>query len=148
MRLRSDDAEIVYEVAGTGPPVVLLHPLPAHRGFWAPVVPALETRYQLILPDLRGHGDSEIGNGPAFMEKHARDIARVLDNAGVGRAAFVGCSIGGYILFGFWRPFRVRGTALAVCDNLPQPDTARTTPHGWKPAVVTSHHARDPHPPT
>src|SRR5258708_2006299 len=123
MRLRSDDAEIVYEVAGTGPPVVFLHPFPAHRGFWAPVVPALETRYQLILPDLRGPGDSETGNGPAFRERPPRAIARALDKAGVGRAAFVGGPSGGYILFDFWRRFRERVPARALCDPRPKADT-------------------------
>jgi 3-oxoadipate enol-lactonase len=135
MRLRSDDAEIVYEVVGTGPPVVLLHPFPAHREFWAPVRPALETRYRLILPDLRGHGDSEIGQGPALMEKHARDVARVLDDTGIGKAAFIGCSIGGYILFEFWRRFRERVTALAVCDTRPQADTAEARANRLKAAA-------------
>jgi pimeloyl-ACP methyl ester carboxylesterase len=122
-RLRSDDAEIVYEIVGAGPPVVLLHPFPAHHEFWNPVVPALSSRYRLILPDLRGHGDSEIGEGPAFMEKHARDLVRLLDAAGVGKAAFIGVSIGGYILFEFWRRFRGRVSALVLCDTRPQPDT-------------------------
>ncbi len=123
-RVRSDDAEIVYEVTGEGPPVVLLHPFPAHHEFWKPVTAALGGRYRLILPDLRGHGDSEIGEGPALMQKHASDIARVLDAAGVGKAAFVGCSIGGYILFEFWRRFRGRVTALALCDTRAQADSA------------------------
>src|SRR5260370_20167773 len=93
--LRSDDAEFLYEIGGNGPPVVLLHPSPCHHEFWNPVAAALDSRYRLILPDLRGHGDSEIGEGPALMQKHASDIARVLDAAGVSKAAFVGCSIGG-----------------------------------------------------
>ena len=101
--LRSDDAEIFYEIRGSGPPVVLLHPFPCDHEFWNPVAVALESRYRLILPDLRGHGDSAIGEGPALMAKHATDVARVLDAADVGRAAFVGCSIGGYTLFEFWR---------------------------------------------
>lgn len=122
-RFRSDDAEIAYEVRGQGPPVVLLHPFPAHHEFWNPVAPSLESRYQLILPDLRGHGNSEIGEGPALMEKHASDLARLLDAAGVGKAAFVGVSIGGYILFEFWRRFRARVIALALCDTRPQADT-------------------------
>jgi len=122
-RIRSDDAEIFYEIRGDGPPVVLLHPFPVHHEFWYPVASALESRYRLILPDLRGHGDSEIGEGPAFMPKHASDIARVLDAAGIGKAAFVGCSIGGYILFEFWRRFRDRVTSLALCDTRPQADT-------------------------
>jgi pimeloyl-ACP methyl ester carboxylesterase len=58
------------------------------------------------------------------MQKHASDIARMLDAAGVGKAAFVGCSIGGYILFEFWRRFRARVRSLALCDTRPQADTA------------------------
>jgi len=123
-RLRSDDAEISYEIRGNGPPVVLLHPFPCDHEFWHPSAAALESRYRLILPDLRGHGDSEIGEGPALMPKHASDVARVLDAAGVGKAAFVGCSIGGYILFEFWRRFRARMTSLALFDTKPQADTA------------------------
>ena len=133
-RLRSGDAEIFYEVRGNGPPVVLLHPFPSHHEFWYPVAAALESRYRLILPDLRGHGDSEIGEGPALMSKHAGDIAHVLDAAGIGKAAFVGCSIGGYILFEFWRRFRARVTALALCDTRPQGDTAEARANRLKSA--------------
>ncbi|MBI1740561.1 MAG: alpha/beta fold hydrolase [Acidobacteriales bacterium] len=143
-RLRSDDAEIAYEVTGTGSPVVLLHPFPAHHEFWNPIVPALSSRYRLILPDLRGHGDSEIGEGPAFMEKHARDLARVLDAAGIGKAAFVGASIGGYILFEFWRRFRARVTALALCDTRPQADTAEARSNRLKVAADVLEQGTEP----
>src|SRR5437899_9085307 len=98
-RLRSDDAEIVYWILGDGPPVVLLHPFPANHEFWLPVAQAMSARYRLILPDLRGHGDSGIGEGPAAMQKHSADIARVMDDADVGRAPLIGVSIGGYALF-------------------------------------------------
>ena len=122
-RIRSGDAEIVYEVMGTGAPLVLLHPFPAHHGFWAPVVERLATRYRVILPDLRGHGDSEAGEGPATMEKHAADLLRVCDAAEAGRAIFAGVSIGGYILFEFWRRFRPRVQALILSDTRAQADT-------------------------
>jgi 3-oxoadipate enol-lactonase len=123
-RVRSDDAQIAYEIRGKGAPVVLLHPFPSNHEFWYPAASAFDSAYQLILPDLRGHGESEIGEGPALMQKHASDIARVLDDAGIGKAIFVGCSIGGYVLFEFWRRFRSRVTALALCDTRPQADTA------------------------
>ena len=132
--LRSDDAEIFYEVQGQGPAVVLLHPFPAHHEFWLPVIPALESRYRLILPDLRGHGDSGIGQGPALMAKHAADIARVMDAAGVGKAAFIVCSIGGYIVFEFLRRFRPRVSALALCNTRPQPDTPEARANRLKAA--------------
>jgi pimeloyl-ACP methyl ester carboxylesterase len=143
-RLRSDDAEIFYEIRGDGPPVVLLHPFPCHREFWRPLAAALESRYRLILPDLRGHGDSEIGEGPALMPKHASDLARVLDAAGIGKAAFVGCSIGGYILFEFWRRFRERVASLALCDTRPQADTAEARANRLKAAAAVLEQGTEP----
>ena len=116
-KIKSADAEIVYRVLGEGSPVILLHPFPANHEFWLPVANALSTRYRLILPDLRGHGDSENGEGPATMEKHAADIFRVMDDAEVGRAPLVGVSIGGYALFEFWRKHRGRVAALGLCNT-------------------------------
>jgi 3-oxoadipate enol-lactonase len=142
--LRSDDAEIFYEVRGNGPPVVLLHPFPCDHEFWNPLAVALESRFRLILPDLRGHGASGIGEGPAFMQNHARDVARVLDSAGIGKAAFVGCSIGGYILFEFWRRFRERVSALAIIDSRPQPDTAEARANRLKAAATVLEQGTEP----
>jgi 3-oxoadipate enol-lactonase len=123
-RISSDDAEIFYEVLGSGPPIVLLHPFPANHDLWKPAAQALVTRYRIILPDLRGHGDSGVGEGPATMEKHAADLARVLDHEGIGRATFAGVSIGGYVLFEFWRKFRPRVEALILCNTKAQADTS------------------------
>ena len=122
-QITSGDADIFYEVLGSGPPVVLLHPFPANHNLWKPAAQALTTRYRVILPDLRGHGESGVGDGPATMEKHAADIARVLDHEEVRRAAFVGVSIGGYALFEFWRKYRARVDALVLCNTKAQADT-------------------------
>lgn len=128
-RIRSGDAEIAYAVLGDGPPLVLLHPFPAHHELWLAAAQVLTSRYRVILPDLRGHGESDVGEGPATVEKHAADLARVLDEAGIGRAVFCGVSIGGYILFEFWRRYRPRIEALVLCDTRSQGETAesRTT---------------------
>jgi 3-oxoadipate enol-lactonase len=123
IHIKSGDADIAYQVLGSGPPVVLLHPFPVHHEFWLPAAQALASRYQLILPDLRGHGDSTAGEGPATMEKYAGDIARVLDHAEIGRASFAGVSIGGYALFEFWRRYRGRVAALALCNTKAEADS-------------------------
>ncbi len=123
-RLRSDDAQIAFWVLGNGPSVVLLHPFPANHEFWMPVAEELSSRYRLILPDLRGHGESEVGEGPATMVKHAADLLRVMDDAQVGRAPLVGVSIGGYILFEFWRRYRERVAALGQCNTKAPADNA------------------------
>jgi 3-oxoadipate enol-lactonase len=123
-QITSGDADIFYEVLGSGSPVVLLHPFPANHELWKPAVQAVLSRYRVILPDLRGHGDSAAGEGPATMEKHAADIARILEHEEVGRAPFVGVSIGGYVLFEFWRKHREHVQALMLCNTKAQADTS------------------------
>jgi 3-oxoadipate enol-lactonase len=122
--IKSGDAEIVYQTLGDGPPVVLLHPFPANHEFWLPVAEALASRYRLILPDLRGHGESGVGDGPATMEKHAADVIRVMDDADVGRAPILGVSIGGYVLFELRRRSRTRVAALGLCNTKAPADNA------------------------
>jgi pimeloyl-ACP methyl ester carboxylesterase len=116
-RIKRGDAEIAYWTGGEGPAIVLLHPFPVNHEFWMPVAEALALRYRVILPDLRGHGDSGAGEGPATMEKHAADIAGVMDDAEIGRAPLVGVSIGGYALFEFWRKHRGRVSALGLFNT-------------------------------
>jgi 3-oxoadipate enol-lactonase len=116
-QIKNGDAEIFYCALGDGPPVVLLHSFPANHELWLPVAEALASRYRVILPDLRGHGDSEVGDGPATMEKHAADIARVMDDTNAGRAPLIGISIGGYVLFEFWRRCRGRVAAIGLINT-------------------------------
>jgi len=123
-RIKSGDAEIAYWALGDGAPIVLLHPFPANHEFWQPVAQTLATRYRVILPDLRGHGESEVGEGPANMAKHAADISRVMDDADIGRAPLIGVSIGGYALFELWRKNRGRIAALGLCNTKAPADNA------------------------
>jgi pimeloyl-ACP methyl ester carboxylesterase len=89
-----------------------------------------------LLPDLRGHGGSELGSLPMggfarvpdapvlTMARLASDVLTLLDHLKVPSAVFAGCSIGGYVAQQIWRqaPERVRGLAI-ICSK-PQPDAA------------------------
>lgn len=127
MDFSSDGAKLFFTTLGSGPDVVLLHPTPVDHRFWLPVAEILSTRYRLILPDLRGHGHSEAGEGPITVEKLAADAGRLLDHLRISKTIFAGCSIGGYTLFEIWRALPARATALAFCCSRPQADndTAR-----------------------
>jgi pimeloyl-ACP methyl ester carboxylesterase len=138
------DTELFYEVLGDGPPVVLLHPFPVHHGFWLPAADLLASRYRLIAPDLRGHGDSTAGEGPATMEKHAADVARVSDAAGVGKAVFAGVSIGGYILMEFWRRYPQRVSAMVLSNTRAQADTDEGRAARLKSALDAEQHGTEP----
>jgi len=114
---RSGDGQLAYEVTGSGPDVVLLHPFPLHHHFWDGVLDQLAARYRLFLPDLRAHGDSEAGEGPVTMQKLADDLDRLCREFEVARAIFVGVSIGGYALFELWRRYRERVAALVFANT-------------------------------
>src|SRR5271166_3718747 len=115
--IRSGDAQLFYQITGSGPAVVLLHPFPLNHRFWVGVVPHLATRYRVVLPDLRAHGDSDAGDGPVTMAKLADDLDRLCRELDITRAIFVGVSIGGYTLFEFWRRYRERVAALALANT-------------------------------
>ncbi len=131
----SSGARLVFDDAGTGTPVIFLHPTPTDGTFWRPVIAGLEG-IRAIVPDLRGHGGSELGrmlpvgefgrvpDAPVLtMRQLGADILSLLDHLKLDQAFFVGCSIGGYVLLELWRraPERIRGLAF-VCSK-PQPDT-------------------------
>jgi len=121
--IRSSDAHLCYEVVGDGPSVVLLHPFPLNHNFWAAIATQLSNRYRLILPDLRAHGDSEPGDGPVTMQKLADDLAKICREEKTGKAMFVGVSIGGYLLFEFWRRYREQVSALVLANTRSSAET-------------------------
>lgn len=121
-RLATDDAVLHYEIHGSGPAIVLLHPFPLNHHFWDGVVPAL-SGYRVLTPDLRGHGESELGNGPATMAKHAADLLRLCEAEEVRLGVFVGVSIGGYALFEFWRRHRERVLGLVLSNTRASAET-------------------------
>ncbi len=123
MQYRSGDAQLFYAEQGAGAPLILLHPTPLHHGFWLPMVEMLAQRYRVVMPDLRGHGRSEAGDGPITMEKLGADMERLLDELRMDRAIFAGCSIGGYTLYELWRRCPQRMRAMAFCSSKPQADT-------------------------
>jgi 3-oxoadipate enol-lactonase len=108
---------------GEGQDVILLHPTPVHHAFWFPVAEILAQRYRVIMPDLRGHGQSEAGDGPITVEKLGEDAERLMNELDISNALFAGCSIGGYTLYELWRRMPQRILALAFCCCKPQSDT-------------------------
>src|SRR5690349_19183376 len=144
MHFASDDAQLYYETNGSGFPVVLLHPFPVHHEFWNPIAGKLATRYGVILPDLRAHGRSEVGKGTGTMAKHAADLMRLLEVLQIPKAVFVGVSIGGYILFQFWRESRERVAALVLSNTRAEADTEQGKANRLKSIADSRLHGTGP----
>jgi 3-oxoadipate enol-lactonase len=89
-----------YAMSGRNhaPPLLLLHPLGASMDVWAPQLPQLDPYFRVIRYDVRGHGKSELPEGPPSprtMADYADDALAVLDAARAPRAHWVGLSLGG-----------------------------------------------------
>jgi pimeloyl-ACP methyl ester carboxylesterase len=135
----SNGARLGFSDTGAGLPVIFLHPTPLDRAYWLPLVDNL-AGVRAIVPDLRGHGLSELGELPAggfslvpdapvlTMVQLADDILVLLNHLEIEEAVFAGCSIGGYILLELWRKAPQRMKALAFVCSKPQPDTEANLP--------------------
>jgi pimeloyl-ACP methyl ester carboxylesterase len=88
---------IAWERRGSGFPLVLVHGLGYARWGWEPVVDALAERYEVVLLDNRGIGESEALPGPYTAAGMAADVLGVLDAAQIERAHLLGTSLGGMI---------------------------------------------------
>jgi pimeloyl-ACP methyl ester carboxylesterase len=130
----SDGSGLGFTDAGSGPPVVFLHPTPLDRDYWRPLTREL-AGIRSVVPDLRGHGVSELGSAlpvggfdlvpdaPVLaMDQLATDVLALLDQLSLRRAVFVGCSIGGYVMLEIWRRAPERMTGLVFICSKPQPD--------------------------
>ena len=111
---------VVYRVAGSGPPVVLVHGMVNSSKHWRAVAERLAARYTVIAPDLIGHGDSATPRGDYSLGAHATVIRDLLSALGVRRATFVGHSLGGGVaMIFFWQfPERVERLALVSSGGL------------------------------
>src|SRR6266542_6484129 len=90
-------AELFYEVAGDGDPVLLIMGLGADARGWGLQAPVFAKTHRVITFDNRGVGRSSVPDGPYSTEQMARDALAVLDAAGVERAHVLGVSLGGAI---------------------------------------------------
>lgn len=115
--------EIAYDDVGSGPSVVLLHGYPFNRSMWSDQVEELRKHHRVIVPDLRGHGESVVTLSPATMQSMASDVASLLESLNISRATIGGLSMGGYVALAFYRLFPLRVRSLVLADTRAQGDT-------------------------
>lgn len=120
-----------YRRLGTGRPVVFLHATPLDGRYWLPMGEYLHG-VDAIVPDLRGHGASELGELPLGelvagqsvlgVDRLAADVVALLDHLQLESAVVVGCSVGGYTALEMWRQAPERVEALGFVCSKAQPD--------------------------
>ena len=108
---------VIYRVAGTGPPVVLVHGMVNSSRHWKAVAELLAEDYTVIAPDLLGHGDSAKPEGDYSLGAHAAGIRDLLAALGIDRATMVGHSLGGGVAMQFFYQFPERCERLILISS-------------------------------
>jgi len=121
MELDRDGVSVYYEVAGSGPAVLLSHGFGASSHMFRPNATAIATDHTLITWDQRGHGRSASPADPAAYSPAlaVADIAAILDAVGAERAVIGGHSLGGYLSLAFHLAHPERVAALVLIDTGP-----------------------------
>src|SRR5438477_8729822 len=94
---RIGDAEIYYEEAGSGPPLLLVPGLGGQGAFWAKQIADFSRDFRVIVHDHRGTGKSTWSKITYSVDQMADDVLKLMDALGVASAHFVGHSTGGAI---------------------------------------------------
>ena len=127
-RISLPTVDLAYIDRGSGQPVVLLHGFPLDHSMWSSQIDALSQTCRVIAPDLRGFGQSPLGNADPergiALEQYADDVAALLDALEIREPiVLVGFSMGGYIAWQFARKYMSRLRALIQCDTRAAADT-------------------------
>lgn len=108
-----------YVTAGSGYPLVLLHGWPQSWYEWRKIIPALAERYTLIVPDLRGLGDSEKPMTGYDKRTMASDVRELVTQLGFSKVGVIGHDWGGAVAFYFAYDNRELVERLFILDMVP-----------------------------
>jgi haloacetate dehalogenase len=117
--VRVNSIKLHYVEAGQGPPVFLLHGFPETWFTWRKQIPVLAQHYRVIVPDLRGYGNTEKPATGYDKRTMATDIYQLMQHLGIDKITLIGHDRGARVGTRFAKDFRQSIDRLAVLDNIP-----------------------------
>ncbi len=110
--------------AGVGTPLILLHGFPQNHHCWEKIAPALSEHFDVIVPDLRGYGESDAPDGVAAYAKRemARDIVGLMDALGLEKAHILGHDRGARVSYRLALDAPGRVDRLGIIEIVPTGD--------------------------
>jgi len=104
-------------------PVIFIHGFPFSSGMWIGQLDAVGRNYRAIAYDIRGHGESSVGDGQYMIEGHVDDLIALMDHLQLTTVVVVGLSMGGYIVLRALEKHPGRFRAAVLCDTRSEADT-------------------------
>lgn len=117
MFVKIHGCQVFYDVIGSesAPPLVFLHGMSFSHRQWQHQISAFSSKYRLILPDIRGHGQSEAGDGQYTQKLFSEDLIALLNDLRIQRVTLCGLSMGAAIAMrtALDHPERISGLILS-----------------------------------
>jgi len=107
---------INFKIGGQGPAVVLLHGYAETSHMWLPLMPQLATNHTVIVPDLRGAGNSERPQGGYDKKTIAKDIHELVQQLGFKEVSIVGHDIGLMVAYAYAAQFPSEVNKVVLMD--------------------------------
>lgn len=126
---------------------MLVHGANDQAGTWFTVAPALARTHRVLIPDLPGHGESAPSDGPIPISLIVSRLEAIFDDAGAGRIALVGNSLGGWmaLLLALRNPNRIERLILEASGGLSRPLSSPLTAHTREEALPILRAVHGPH---
>ncbi len=123
---------IFYRIGGFGPPLLLLHGYPQNHYMWHKIADTLAKDFTVILPDLRGYGQSFVIQSDSqhlnySKREMAKDMVQLMEKIGYKKFLLVGHDRGGRVAHRLARDYRDKVIALSVMDICPTLDMYNAT---------------------
>jgi 3-oxoadipate enol-lactonase len=117
--------KLYYAESGnpSGTPILLIHGFPFSHEMWKPQIEALGKNHRVIVHDVRGHGQSDTGDGQYTLEFFVDDLIGLLDHLKIEKAVVCGLSMGGYVALRAIERNPERFCALILCDTRSEADS-------------------------
>lgn len=103
-----------YKLEGSGETLVFIHGLSDNLLYWEFLTSNLKKYYQILRIDLRGHGDSELGNDEISLDTYVKDLKNLLDELKIQKVNLIGFSLGSIVALDFTRKYPEEVSSLVL----------------------------------
>lgn len=99
------------------PTIIFIHGFPLNKLMWEKQIEILKENYRVIVYDIRGHGNTDVGNDNFSIELFVNDLLSLMDTLNIDKTILCGFSMGGYIALNAIENYPERFNALLLCDT-------------------------------
>ena len=111
-----------FKVEGNGRPLVFIHGLSDSLLYWEFLASYLKSDYQIIRMDLRGHGESYLGNDEVNIDLYVDDLKNLLDDINLDKVDLIGFSLGGAVALDFSLKYPENVSSLVLMSSFSKSD--------------------------